>query len=68
MDRAIIDESVIALKADWKLWAADAQLPPGGDWLVWLLMGGRGSGKTRAGAERNASLLLARRLATCARS
>jgi phage terminase large subunit-like protein len=29
-----------------------AQLPPrGDDWLTWLLMGGRGSGKTRAGAE-----------------
>jgi phage terminase large subunit-like protein len=25
--------------------------PPGDDWLVWLLKGGRGSGKTRAGAE-----------------
>lgn len=28
-----------------------AQMPPDGDWRVWLLMGGRGSGKTRAGAE-----------------
>jgi len=28
-----------------------AQMPPEGDWRVWLLMGGRGSGKTRAGAE-----------------
>jgi len=27
------------------------QLPPDGDWLVWLLLGGRGAGKTRAGAE-----------------
>jgi phage terminase large subunit-like protein len=27
------------------------QMPPPGDWRVWLLMGGRGSGKTRAGAE-----------------
>lgn len=25
--------------------------PPGKDWLVWLLKGGRGSGKTRSGAE-----------------
>lgn len=25
--------------------------PPGTDWLVWLLRGGRGSGKTRSGAE-----------------
>ena len=28
-----------------------SQMPPKGDWRVWLLMGGRGSGKTRAGAE-----------------
>jgi len=27
------------------------QLPPVGDWRSWVLMGGRGSGKTRAGAE-----------------
>lgn len=27
------------------------QNPPEGDWRTWLLMGGRGSGKTRAGAE-----------------
>jgi phage terminase large subunit-like protein len=31
--------------------ARAAQMPPDGDWLVWLLMGGRGAGKTRAGAE-----------------
>jgi len=31
--------------------AHPGQLPPEGDWLVWLLMGGRGFGKTRAGAE-----------------
>ncbi len=27
------------------------QTPPENDWLVWLLLGGRGAGKTRAGAE-----------------
>ena len=26
-------------------------MPPIGDWTTWLLLGGRGSGKTRAGAE-----------------
>ncbi|WFL79036.1 terminase family protein [Altererythrobacter arenosus] len=31
--------------------AHPGQLPPDGDWLVWLLMAGRGFGKTRAGAE-----------------
>ncbi|MFT4793262.1 MAG: phage terminase large subunit-like protein [Paracoccaceae bacterium] len=27
------------------------QLPPPGNWRTWLLMGGRGAGKTRAGSE-----------------
>ncbi|EPX81935.1 Gene Transfer Agent terminase protein [Salipiger mucosus DSM 16094] len=27
------------------------QLPPPGDWRSWVIMGGRGAGKTRAGAE-----------------
>ncbi len=31
--------------------AREAQRPPVGDWRTWLLMGGRGAGKTRAGAE-----------------
>ena len=35
----------------WRLRAHPGQLPPEGDWLVWLVMGGRGFGKTRAGAE-----------------
>src|SRR5688500_3382798 len=35
----------------WRLWAHDSQLPPSGDWHTWLIMGGRGHGKTRAGAE-----------------
>ena len=36
---------------NWHKWAFPKQLPPPGDWTTWLLMGGRGSGKTRAGAE-----------------
>lgn len=36
---------------EWQLWARPKQLPPSGDWRVWLLMAGRGFGKTRAGAE-----------------
>lgn len=29
----------------------DHQLPPDGDWRTWVIMGGRGAGKTRAGSE-----------------
>ncbi|WP_062217185.1 DNA-packaging protein [Aureimonas sp. D3] len=36
---------------EWAALARPAQLPPPGDWRQWLLIGGRGSGKTRAGAE-----------------
>jgi phage terminase large subunit-like protein len=35
----------------WPRWARPSQLPPPGDWRVWLLMAGRGFGKTRCGAE-----------------
>ena len=40
-----------ALNDDWRRWARDEQRPPPGDWLTWLFLGGRGAGKTRAGAE-----------------
>lgn len=39
------------LAHDWPVWARPDQLPPAGDWPVWLVLGGRGAGKTRAGAE-----------------
>jgi phage terminase large subunit-like protein len=35
----------------WELLAREAQLPPPGNWRTWLIMAGRGFGKTRAGAE-----------------
>lgn len=35
----------------WPFWARDAQLPPDGDWRTWLILAGRGFGKTRSGAE-----------------
>jgi phage terminase large subunit-like protein len=48
--------SLAALAHDWWVWAREDQLPPdaaqgGGPWRTWLILGGRGSGKTRAGAE-----------------
>lgn len=35
----------------WFATAHDGQLPPGDDWRTWLILAGRGFGKTRAGAE-----------------
>ncbi len=48
---ALSDEEASALAHDWAFWARDAQLPPPGDWFIWLILAGRGFGKTRAGAE-----------------
>jgi len=39
------------LKFNWRNWARPNQLPPEGDWDLWLLLAGRGFGKTRTGAE-----------------
>lgn len=39
------------LKYEWKFWARPAQLEPPGNWTTWLILSGRGFGKTRTGAE-----------------
>jgi len=60
------DLSIEALEAfafDWQIWARDDQLPPpfcsrDKPWHIWLLLGGRGAGKTRAGAEWVRSMAL----------
>lgn len=36
---------------NWDVWGRTAQKPPRGDWRTWLIMAGRGFGKTRAGSE-----------------
>jgi predicted phage terminase large subunit-like protein len=38
-------------RADWNKKAHKFQLEPPGDWTIWLMLGGRGSGKTRTSAE-----------------
>ncbi len=39
------------LKYDWDFWARPNQLPPEGEWNTWLVLAGRGFGKTRMGSE-----------------
>src|SRR3954451_5159526 len=39
------------LENKWEFQGRHSQKPPPGDWRVWLLLAGRGFGKTRAGAE-----------------
>jgi phage terminase large subunit-like protein len=56
---AEIEEHIAALDPEhrrewtwhWNLWARPQQRPPAGDWRIWLVMAGRGFGKTRCGAE-----------------
>ena len=52
---AFLDElsegEIMALPYLFDFWAFDHQLPPEGSWRSWVIMGGRGAGKTRAGAE-----------------
>ncbi len=41
----------MALPFLFEFWALPHQLPPEGAWRTWVVLGGRGAGKTRAGAE-----------------
>lgn len=41
----------IALEWLWDFWARPAQKEPAGDWRTWLILAGRGFGKTRTTAE-----------------
>ena len=43
--------ALLALPWVFEFWALPHQLPPRGAWKTWVIMGGRGAGKTRAGAE-----------------
>ena len=45
------DGALVALPYLFEFWALDHQLAPEGDWRTWVIMGGRGAGKTRAGSE-----------------
>jgi len=47
----LTDQQRRSLSTHWRLWAHEGQLPPAGEWQCWLILAGRGFGKTRAGAE-----------------
>ncbi len=59
MDKAVRDTWLIGrgredarrLRHAWPVWQRPGQAPPPGDWRLWLVMAGRGFGKTRMGAE-----------------
>ncbi|PZO65265.1 MAG: ATP-binding protein [Paracoccus denitrificans] len=45
------ENALVSLPWLFEFWALPHQLPPEGDWKTWVIMGGRGAGKTRAGSE-----------------
>jgi phage terminase large subunit-like protein len=49
--RAAGEVAARAVNEGWPLWVRTGQRPTREDWTVWVLMAGRGFGKTRAGAE-----------------
>jgi phage terminase large subunit-like protein len=61
--RGLSRDQAVSILYDWRFWARPNQLPPKGEWRVWLLLAGRGFGKTRTGAE----LVRARALSGTAR-
>jgi GTA TIM-barrel-like domain/Putative phage tail protein/Terminase large subunit, T4likevirus-type, N-terminal len=48
---ALRRDELRALPYLFEFWALPHQLPPGGAWKTWVILGGRGAGKTRAGSE-----------------
>ena len=62
---------ILLLDAAFEIWGDEGQLPPNSEgWRTWLMMAGRGYGKTRAGAEwvHNLSMGAPRRIALVAAS
>lgn len=48
---SMTDEEADVLLHTWELWARPNQLEPDGSYTTWLILAGRGFGKTRTGAE-----------------
>lgn len=48
---SLTEAELRALPFLFEFWALPHQLPPSGDWRNWVILGGRGAGKTRAGSE-----------------
>lgn len=49
--QSLTDDQIEDFGRDWRVWARDTQLAPEGLWSTWLILAGRGFGKTRTGAE-----------------
>lgn len=56
------DDQDQAARYDWRAQARPEQLAPPGEWRTWLILAGRGWGKTRTGAEFIREEVAARRM------
>lgn len=48
---SLTESEALALQYDWSFWGRPKQQEPPGDWWYWLILAGRGFGKSRTGGE-----------------
>ena len=48
---SLSQEALASLNYDWQFWGRPDQFQPSGDWNNWLILSGRGWGKSRTGSE-----------------
>lgn len=48
---SLTPEEQQAAMYDWRIWRREKQATPEGGWRIWLILAGRGFGKSRTGAE-----------------
>lgn len=48
---SVTEEQAKCLLKDWNFWARPQQQPPEGSWRYWLILAGRGWGKTKTGSQ-----------------
>ena len=54
---SLTEEQAQQLRYDWGFWGRPNQQMPPGDWFTWLVMTGRGWGKTRTATENISRLV-----------
>ena len=57
---SLTDEQLAHLQYDWEFRGRPEQFAPPGDWVTWLVLTGRGWGKTRTGSEFIRSMMCGR--------
>lgn len=58
LELPVSDLERLVWHAQWRVMARDKQIMPAGDWNIWLILAGRGWGKTRTGAQSLAEMAI----------